>query len=194
MIFTDSLLYSTDNQRLTALNAQAFENLVKLDFIELEYNYCISWQYYGIVIGKLRATVEKSISDKCGFDELDFVEIVCERIGSMTDGTDFCDMSKRTAINATNFILAELRDEEITAINFKGNKRIEYLPYKIYMHLPNLALYEANECSVKQITKENFEKLIRLEEIWLSQNKIQKISGDTFKGLESLHEITLGEV
>lgn len=102
-------------------------------------------------------------------------------------------MNGKTAINATNFIIADLRDESIGDIDFSENEKIEYLPYKIFMQLPNLGTYDANECAIKQISKENFEKLSRLRVIELNSNKIQKVSGNTFKGLESLAHIDLSE-
>lgn len=102
-------------------------------------------------------------------------------------------MNKRTAINATNFIIADLRDEEVEGIIFDRNVNIEYLPVKIHLQFPNLDIYNASRCSIKQISKENFENLSRLKSIELSGNKIQKISGNTFKGLNSLLHVNLSE-
>lgn len=103
-------------------------------------------------------------------------------------------MDKSTAINSSNFVVAELKEDEIEGILLDHNKKIEFLPYKIYMQLPNLINYRAFDCSIKQIARENFENLSRLEVIWLSWNKIQRISGNTFKGLERLKKVYLSKL
>lgn len=177
------------NQRLIALNGQSFANLHELEFISLQNNYCIDRSFHDNAI---KTTALISISNSCGFEELVSVEIVCERfIIPELYNFEFCDMTGKTVINATNFVIADLRDEEIEGIDFTKNKKIEYLPYKIYMHLPNLVYYWASICALKQISKENFEKLNRLQAIDLSHNQIKKIHGNTFNGLDSLIEIDL---
>lgn len=141
--------------------------------------------------GDLKSALEV-ISNRCGFDEFESVEIECESFRDKNN-FEFCMMDEKTAINATNFVIAELKDEDIGGIDFNYNKAIEYLPYKIYMQLPNLVTYRAQWCSIKQISKQNFEELRRLKNILLNNNKIQKISGNTFRGLEKLIEIDLSE-
>lgn len=101
-------------------------------------------------------------------------------------------MTGRTAINSTKFVVAEDRNDEMQGIIFSNNTRIEYLPYKVHLQFPNLIYYMAGGCSIKQISKENFENLNRLERIDLSYNKIQKLSGNTFQGLAKLQRFRLG--
>lgn len=174
------------------MNGQAFANLPKLVGITFQNNYCIDDSYGGLEKTSARKNAVESISKKCGFKELDFVEVACERFEGFGD-FDLCIMDEKTAINATNFIIADLKDEEVGCVQFTGNKRIEYLPYKIFMQYPNLVEYRAGECSIKEISKENFEKLDRMYWLKLHDNQIEKISGDTFKGLESLECIDLCE-
>lgn len=172
------------NQRLTALNGQAFANLHKLEIISFMNNYCIARVFHDEFVD---TTALEVISYNCGFEEFDTVGIYCERF---SDGfkvyTEFCFMDEKTVINATNFVVGDPSDDEIGGIKFDENKNIEFLPYKIHMQLPNLIIYQASKCSIKQITKKNFEKLSRLKEIDMSFNQIRKISGNTFRGLESL--------
>lgn len=182
------MLELTENQRLTSLNAEVFANILKLTYISLVNNDCINEDFRD---EEVRIRAPEEISKKCGFDEFDSVKIACE--GFFGRGRDSCDMRYLPAINATNFVVAELRDDEIGIIVSAGNKNIEYLPYKIHMQFPNLVEYAADDCSIKQISKENFEKLNRLQKIFLSSNKIQKISGNTFKGLETLARVDLSE-
>lgn len=102
-------------------------------------------------------------------------------------------MDTHTAIDAGNFVVADLKDEDVGGIVFEGNKKIEYLPYKIYMQFPNLYAYFAKGAAIKYLTKENFEKLNRLLIIDLAFNNIQKIRADTFSGVPYLENIFLSE-
>lgn len=180
---------SAGNQRLTALNGQAFANLHQLETIALINNYCINEMFSG---DQEVATAHAVISSRCGYDELDSIEIACETFQDKNN-FEFCIMTEKTAINATNFVIGDLKDEDIGGIDFNYNKAVEYLPYKIHMQLPNLVTYRAKFCSIKQISKENFEKLTRLKSVELNNNQIQKISGNTFQGLEKLLQVVLSK-
>lgn len=168
-------------QHLISLNGKVFANLLQLEIIDLNANYCIDAKFIG---EEVKTSASTSISSKCGFDEIDSVEVACERFE--TSLIEICFMTDRAAINANNFVIAELRNDGMQGIIFSNNSKIEYLPYKIHMQFPNLVTYMADRCSIKQITKENFESLNRLERLDLSFNKIQKISGNTFQGLQKL--------
>lgn len=174
-------------QRLKFLNAQIFANLADLQYISLLDNDCINF-YFDLGLDFAYEVISKS----CGYEESVYVEVACEKYPILRN-QDYCLMTERTAINSTNFIIADMKDEEIEGIVFESNTNIEYLPYKIYMQFPNLDFYNAERCSIQQISKENFEKLSRLRSIVLSHNKIQKISGNTFKGLGNLLYVDLGE-
>lgn len=171
------------------MNTRAFENLSELRTIDFWNNYCIEAAYYG---NQTKTLAPQEISKSCGYDEFDTVEVACERFEDMPH-SEFCVMKQRTVINATNFIIAELKDEDIEGVDFEGNTNIEYLPYKIYKQFPSLVEYRAQFCSIKQITRENFEKLNRLKYLVLGYNQIEKISSDTFRDLESLLHFTLSE-
>lgn len=188
MEFFKLFLESTANQRVTALNGQAFRIVPSLEVINLQNNFCINRIFFG---KEEKSTAIENISNRCGFEEFDSIEVVCESFKDFR--REFCDMRQKTIINASNFVIGDLQDEEVEGIFFEGNMNIEYLPYKIYMQFPNLQSYWAKQCAIKQISKENFEKLIRLKEIDLEFNQIQKISGNTFQGLESLTIVDLGE-
>lgn len=171
------------------MNGKAFANLPKLKIIQIE-SYCIEEWYSGKDIKK---TGLEQISSSCGFDEFDFEEILCERFDDF-ELDEYCVMTGKTAINTTNFVIAEVRDEEVQGIDFDENERIEYLPYKIYKQLPNIARYTAKKCSIIEITKENFEKLNKFRMVLLDANRIRKIFGNTFEGLKSLSFVNLGKV
>lgn len=174
------------------MNSQAFENLPALVYVYLNLNYCIN-EFF---IRKSNNTAFERISKSCGFDEFDAIEVPCEKYEDNVISLlhyQICSMKNQTVINATNFIIADPKDEEIAQISFYANNKIEYLPYKIYLQFPSLFDIIATRCAIKQILKENFEKLNRLEAIHLSYNQIQKISKDTFFELPYLQKIYLGE-
>lgn len=175
-------------QHLISLNGKAFANLLQLEIIDLYANYCIGETFKG---EEVKTKASESISRQCGFDEIDAVEVACERFESSL--IEWCFMTDRVAINSNNFVIAELRNDGMEGIVFSNNSKIEYLPYKIHTQFPNLVAYMASRCSIKQITKENFEGLNRLERLDLSFNKIQKISGNTFQGLQKLQRFRFGK-
>jgi Leucine-rich repeat (LRR) protein len=86
------------------------------------------------------------------------------------------------------------RDTAIRGIDFFGNSKISYLPVKINEAFPNLLGYSAGNCSIKTISKENFEGLSNLRELLLFENFIKKIPGDTFEDLVALEFVNLGKI
>lgn len=173
-------------QRLAALNSQAFDKL-PLRFVFLKSNSCIDTLFLGF-----REAARKAISSGCGFEEIDTIEVSCEKYQDYDD-YDYCFMNKRTVIDSDNYVLADLKDDDVEGIIFERNMDIEYLPFKIYLQFPNLDIYKASRCSIQQISKENFEKLYRLKYIELSFNRIQKLHANTFKGLKSLERVLLSK-
>lgn len=171
------------------MNGNAFENLPKLKSIFLSHNFCIDKKF---IDDDVKMTAPKVISNSCGFDELNSTEILCEKYLDF-ENYETCFMTYKTVINDTNFVFADLRDEEIEGVTFEGNKKIEYLPNKMYLQFPNVLIYKASRCSIKQISRENFENLNRLKYIELAFNEIQKISATTFEALASLVRVDLSE-
>lgn len=177
------------HQRLTFVNGEAFAKLPWLQILDLGHNYCIA----GVFEDEYVPEIVEVISNNCGYEKFDTVEIYCERFSDDL-GIEFCFMDEKTVINATNFVVGDPKDDDVGGIKFDENKNMEYLPYNIYMQLPNLVIYQASKCSIKGISKKNFEKLSRLKAIDLSFNQIQKISGNTLRGLESLTRFELSEL
>lgn len=140
----------------------------------------------------VRKTAPREISNRCGFNEINLVEVPCESYQEY-DEYETCVMTERTSITSTNFAIADLKDDDVEAIIFDGNRAIEYLPFRIFVQLPEICIYKASQCSIKQVTMENFENLYRLKSIDLSLNQIQKISGNTFKGLKMLQQVNLSK-
>jgi Leucine-rich repeat (LRR) protein len=101
-----------------------------------------------------------------------------------------CNMSKTTAIDAPGMNFATY-DAEIGALDFRGNKNIFYLPTNAAEKYPNLQVYAAGNCNIKEISKENFKDLNKLKFLSLSGNKIETIGEHTFEGLMDLESIYL---
>lgn len=171
------------------MNGDAFTNLPRLKYITLNDNHCIDRYFYHSTDRDF-----SGITKTCGFPDIGSVDIGCESYTNflLIQG-ESCNMNNISIINSPNFVMADMKDEQLKFINFFGNEKVEYLLYKIYMQFPNLMRISAYECSIKQISKQNFENLIRLEQINLRQNLILKIYGDTFKGLESLRLVDLSK-
>jgi Leucine-rich repeat (LRR) protein len=100
-----------------------------------------------------------------------------------------CKMNS-AAIHSSDTTLSVMID--VTILKLNGNKEIHYLPIKLYESVPNLLLIDAGSCGVKAISKENFEKLNKLQQLWLYYNEITTIPAGTFSDLVSLNKISLG--
>lgn len=101
-------------------------------------------------------------------------------------------MSDNTEISSKNFIVAEYNDI-ITNLDFVRNKRIFYLPERIYEKFPTLRVIEAQSCSILEITIANFAKLDSLEKLQLQNNQIETIPDKVFADLSSLKILRLSE-
>lgn len=181
------------HQRLRAVNGQAFEKLKNLELIGFMFNDCID---QGFSSTRNYANIQiaaKIVSGHCGYDEIETKEVACEKYRD-ENRYETCYMNAHTIIDSANFSVAGLRDEDVGGLNFEGNKKIGYLPVYLYKQFPNLYVYFAKSCAIKEITKENFEKLKRLFVLDLSYNNIQKIRADTFNGLTILGKIYLSEL
>lgn len=125
-------------------------------------------------------------------------EVSCESIIDFSWGYagkhKTCDMDGTTKIDTFGFVMASSKDESIAAIQLARNKKIFFLPEKVNEKFPNLVLYSANECSIKEISKVNFKGMKLLKSLYLYHNFIEKIPSDTFEDLNSLKELELRKI
>lgn len=68
-----------------------------------------------------------------------------------------------------------------------------YLPIGVAEKFQNLLAYAASECPIQDISRENFKGLIKLTELWLYDNQIEKIFSDTFMDMKALKYISLSK-
>jgi Leucine-rich repeat (LRR) protein len=102
-------------------------------------------------------------------------------------------MRVETSINVPNVTISNKCEEFNSGFNFNYNKKIFYLPIDVAEKFPYLTVYGASDCSVKEISKLNFNGLKNLNILELSNNQIEKIDSDTFQDLVALEKLDLGE-
>jgi Leucine rich repeat len=103
-----------------------------------------------------------------------------------------CKMLETTVIDDNNVNISR-RDETVNGLRFDWNKKIAFLPVRLNDTFPNLIGYSVMACSIKEVSKKNFEGLRKLVLLRLSNNQIEKISGGTFEDLVSLRTLNLGK-
>lgn len=114
-------------------------------------------------------------------------EISCESFGVF--GNKSCILGE-TEINSANTVIAE-RDETVEAMWMHNNQKASYLPNKLAEKFPNIVLYQADRCSIKEISRDNFWGLNSLRELDLNDNQIESLKDGTFEGLLNLHFLRL---
>lgn len=102
-------------------------------------------------------------------------------------------MDNATKIDSPGYTVSTPRNDLVTGIYYQLNKKISYLPSQLNETFPNLIAITAHRCSVKAVSKENFNNLIKLKLLWLDHNQIEKIYSDTFDTLISLEILDLSE-
>lgn len=102
-------------------------------------------------------------------------------------------MSESTSINESGVKMSTRNDETVKGLYFAGNTKILHLPDNVAESFPNLEGYFASRCSLKEITKRNFNGLVKLRGLFLHHNEIEKIEDDTFEGLLALESLYLGK-
>lgn len=124
------------------------------------------------------ATVADGNGIKCG------VIALCRNFNTC------CYAADSISISSTNVTFAK-RDVAVNELYFANNEKIFYLPVLVYKKFPNLLRLNAINCSVREVRRENFERLNKLFAVNLSKNFIETIADDTFEHLSKLQEIDL---
>lgn len=118
-------------------------------------------------------------------------QVACEKIGLLYNyGPKTCYMQEAT-IDSPGNLIKHQRDLTIKNLEFYFNREIRFLPIKVHEKFPNLMMISANYCSIKTVAKENFEKLNKLERLYLSGNHIEEIVQNCFEDLTQLEYLHL---
>lgn len=115
--------------------------------------------------------------------------------GSVMDSNHIkhCFLDYESSIDRDDFLIPGHKDDSIRAVYMKNNSNIEFLPVQIYRKFPNLLRYSMINCGFSEVFKKNFENLIQLELLDLSDNRIEIMRSDTFEGLFRLENVFLSE-
>jgi Leucine rich repeat len=104
-----------------------------------------------------------------------------------------CDMTNRTEIDSYAAMITATRNKSITGLSFTNNENIFFLPENVAEKFPNLLLYTAAKCSIKEVSCQNFKGLKYLKWLILQHNQIEKIKSNTFEDLQELDWIALSK-
>lgn len=91
----------------------------------------------------------------------------------------------------TDETLILAQDSFVQGLELERNNMIFYLPIKIAESFPNLLALSAWDCSLKEISRKNFENLSKLKQLILYRNEIETIFYDTFADLIALEYLNL---
>jgi Leucine-rich repeat (LRR) protein len=86
------------------------------------------------------------------------------------------------------------RLKPINVLDLDENIQTYFLPVNISEAFPNLLEMTAKWCSIKSISRENFQGLVQLKKLSLYRNQLTLIHSDTFVGLRSLESVNLGSL
>lgn len=117
-------------------------------------------------------------------------DVRCENV---QDIGEKCLMQSSTSIREYGVTIWN-RGDSIKELNFSGNRNIFFLPVYVGYRFPNMKIYNARYCSIKTISKTNFQYLYSLTHVYLMNNQIEALYMETFEGLDNLEVIWFGEI
>lgn len=94
-------------------------------------------------------------------------------------------------IDSEHFQISSHRNEAVERIDLSDMKKIKFLPIGIADIFPNLMHFWASACSIRKISKENFQNLVKLEWLALPFNQIDEIAENSFDDLSHLEYLEL---
>lgn len=115
-------------------------------------------------------------------------EVACEEFDQYG-----CKMTNYTIIRRPDISISDQTDESIIGIDFNNNSNIHFLPISVFRSFPKLTTFGASDCSIREVSKKNFQRLWELVLLKLSGNEIFAITSDTFEDLTELSILLLGE-
>lgn len=180
------------------MNGQLFAAL-NLGTANFEGNECIDINFSHADLQPISIVSNEfllEVSKKCKFPEFtESNEISClENKFCGGNSTVCCSFNNSSIINSTNFYISDRRHDGVNYISFSPNSKVEFLPISVFLKFSNVRTYNADHCSIQEVSKLNFEHLLKLQVLSLTYNRIKSIKHDTFTGLASLKKIMLSKV
>lgn len=180
---------SLSGNRIKSMNGLLFQNLPRLSRVNLEGNDCIDeYIQERDPLQRLSARIDR----QCGYIESTTTDISCERIAPRRY-SKCCFLDNTTSIDTANSSFSGIRDDSVREINFAHNKKIFFLPIRLNDKYPELRSYDAANCSVKAVSKQNFERMVNLKYLKLSRNEIETLDSNTFEDLANVNYLNIGK-
>lgn len=120
-------------------------------------------------------------------------EVSCESFEKSSVQGQYCHMTNSTTIDAADVTIADPENNDVTGLFFNSNKNIEFLPVDVYKKFPNLRVFPAHYCSIKEISARNFQRLENLLFVDLRGNQLKSVPNYCFYGLSKLSNLLLGK-
>lgn len=196
--------FHTDANNIETLNRR----LSQLVDVDLSTNDCIDKKFY-IEQGSiyfLRKISRSSEAADIGKNQISCITssacdnwpIDCSYFSFKCNPWSFgecCELELGTTIDAFDYTFAkDTKYTKVLGLVIKHQQNVEFLPIMLNKRFPNLKKYWVGKTPVRKISKQNFEKLFKLEELTLYQNKIEAIKSDTFEDLISLKRIMISKL
>lgn len=186
----------TGSNKIKTVNGIAFVNLPQVVVINLRQNSCIG-KVFEIQRGS--NNFRRRISRHCASADVVKKQLSCispiacnEERRSWYDHSGCCELDYGTVIDATDFsFIADKTYTIFKCLNVEHQPNIEFLPISLHERFPNLKVYSVKNAPVRKISKKNFEKMFRLEQLFLDRNQINVIKRDTFEDLINLEFIEI---
>lgn len=123
-------------------------------------------------------------------------QVHCEELGENSWSPTMtanlcCFMHSNTVIDSPWYSISSRADTNVGTLLFQGNREIYFLPINIAEKFVNLKLYNAADCSIEIIRKENFKALRNMRQLHLNRNRIEKVASDTFEDMTELELVYL---
>lgn len=103
---------------------------------------------------------------------------------------NICNLQDR--VDSNDITIAARRSELINVI-FIRSRNTKFLPILLHLTFPNLEGINFQSGSIRNISRNNFDKLNRLTDLILTHHKIETIRSDTFQDLLRLKMLILSK-
>lgn len=180
------------------MSAGQFGNLLpSLQTVDLTSNVCIDAKFSKKT--EIRGMIS-GLNASCNYERLkgNSNEVPCEEISRSRFGLS-CYIGTDTEISSQGYKLTSNADQDFTRIQRidfhiqdKRLLNVRYLPV-VNRFIQNLIEYNVNRAAITIIEKGNFEGMIWLERLTITETFIESIPRNTFQGLIRLSYINLGK-
>lgn len=96
-------------------------------------------------------------------------------------------------IASEDYVLGSDSDSYVEEFDIQDNENVKYLPRHIGEKIPNLNKFVAIRCGLTVIRDFYFENMVRLEDLFLNENRIAMIEPGAFVDLTQLKSLYLNE-